>query len=99
MIFKSKLVGVSNGDRMLCPHDELVGVTRMLIIMDNIGNKYAEDIDLFELILEITRTKQIMHSLQRIDNVHLAVIRILLEVALSHLFAKVKADLLFDVIS
>lgn len=85
VIFKSKLVRVSNSDRMLCSHDELVRVARMLIIMNNISNKNTENIYLFKLVLEITRTKQIMHSLQRIDDVHLAVIRILFEVALSHL--------------
>jgi len=98
VIFESKLVRVSNGDWMLGPHDKLVRVAWVLIIMNDIGDKNTENVYLFELVLEITLAEQIVHGLQRIDNMHLAVVRILLEVALSHLFAKVEADLLFYVV-
>ena len=85
MVFESILVRISNGDWMLCSYDELVRIARMLIIMNDICNKNSEHVYLFELFLEITLAEQVVHGLQRVDNMHLAVIRVLLEVALSHL--------------
>lgn len=64
VIFESKLVRVSNGDWMLCPHDKLVRVAWVLIIMNDIGDKNTENVYLFELVLEITLAEQIVHGLQ-----------------------------------
>ena len=85
VILKDKLVRIPNGDWMLCSYDKLIRVARMFIVMNNICNKYIEDINLLKLILEVALAEQIVHSLKRINDMELAVIRILLEVTLGHL--------------
>ena len=70
---------------MLGPHDELVGVTRMLIVMHDVGNEDREYIDYLNLLLEVTNCHQVVHSLQRINDMELVVVRVFLEVSSSHL--------------
>lgn len=67
MVLKHHLVRVSDGDRVFCPHDELVGVARVFVIVNNVGHENTELVKFFELGLKITHSHQVMHRLDRIN--------------------------------
>ena len=62
----------------------------MLIVVDNVRDKHREDIQLFNLILQVAYSHEIMHGLQRVNDMSDIVVRVLFEVALSDLLWEVE---------
>lgn len=57
----------------------------MLKIMDDIGDEHCEEVMLLHQIFKISNLHDIVHSLQRVNDVVLVMIRVLFEVSLSDL--------------
>ena len=70
---------------MLGPDDKLVQVARMLVVVDDIGHENSEDVQFLYFFLKVSNREEVMHSLHRVNDVHLIVERILLKVAFGHL--------------
>lgn len=52
MLFEDQSVAVTNCEGMLGANDELVGITRVLIVVDQVCNKASKDIVDFKIALE-----------------------------------------------
>lgn len=64
MLLKYLTVAVSYSKRVFGANNELIGVTRMLIVMDHTSQEGGEDVRKFEELLHICRVHQVMHALQ-----------------------------------
>ena len=86
VIFKDKLIWVSNSNWMLCPHNELVRIARVLVIMNDIGDKDTENIMPLQVFtLQIPNRHEVVHRLQWINDMLLVMISILFEVTVVYL--------------
>lgn len=63
MVFQDANVAVAAGDGMLGPHDELVGVAWVLVVVYKIGYESREDVEGVELELQVADTHEELHGL------------------------------------
>jgi hypothetical protein len=70
---------------MLGANDKLVGVTRVFEIVDKTRGDGGQLIVLLQVLFNVTNLKQIVKTLERVNNVNLIVERIFFEVALRNL--------------
>ena len=54
MILEHAAIAIANGKRMLSSHHKLVGVTWMLVVMDQTGNEGSKIVMFFQTLLDIT---------------------------------------------
>jgi hypothetical protein len=73
---------------MLGSNDKLVGVARVFEVVDQTRGDGSQLIVLLQVLFNIANLKQIVKTLQRVDNVDLVVERIFFEVALRNLSHK-----------
>ena len=90
MIFQHTDVRIPNSNGMLCSYNKLVGVAWMLVIVDDVGNEDGENVHLFYLELEVSYGHDVVHGLQRIDDVQLVVEGVLFEVAEANFFREIE---------
>lgn len=90
MVFQHAAVRVPDGQRMLRTNDELVGVARVLEVVDNVADKDSKDVESLDLGPQVAYGEKIVHGLQRIHNVVLVVVRVLLEVPQRDFLRKVE---------
>ena len=66
---------------MLGLHNELIGVARVLVVVDQAGDEGAQEIVALQALDHITIAHQIVQPLHAVENVRYAMVRILFEVA------------------
>lgn len=90
MVLENTVVTVATGNRVLCAYNKLVCIAGMLVIVDQVGNEYWENVKWFELSvsLEVADIYEEVHCLQGVNNVHLVVVGVLGRVPLIHLQAQ-----------
>ena len=81
MIFKHTHVRVTNGERVLSLHNELIRVARVLIVMDQTRDEGTEDIMLLQTLLHVAIDHEIVQSLHTIQNMRHTMVWIFFKVA------------------
>ncbi len=85
MLFEYLYIGVPDSQGVLGSDHELVGVARVLEVVDQICQEGGKHIRQLEVITHITRIKQVVHTLQGVNNVYLIVKGVILEVPVGYL--------------
>ena len=68
----------------------------MLVVMDDIGDKHAVDIKFLYLGIQATNAHQIVHGLQRVNNVKIIVELVFFKVPLRNFISKVEESFKFN---
>ena len=89
MTFENTYVRITDGERMLGSHNELVGVAWVLIIMEKTSNEGTKDIVAFKTLANVSVQYEIVQTLHTVEDVSDAMVWVLLKIALIQLSGKV----------
>jgi hypothetical protein len=98
VVLEDAVVRVSDCQRMLGSDDELIGVARVLVVVDNVRDEHGEDVKAFDLSSQVASSEEVVHRLQRVHNMERVMVRVLLEVAECNLLGKVEDSVHIDVV-
>ena len=85
VVLQNTVVRISDGNWMLGPHNELIGVSRVLKVMDDIGHEHCEHIVLLHQVLKASHVHNVVHGLKGVNDMVLVMVSVFLEVALADL--------------
>ena len=90
VVLQNTVVRVSDGNWMLGSHNELVGVSWVLKVMDDVGHEHSEHIVLLNQVLEVSHVHDVVHGLKGVNDMVLVMVSVFLEVALADLKIKME---------